>query len=54
MVQKDPIYDTLQLLHKVVQEADGSVKFGQGNGSAYLFDPRYIHGRENFNFVARD
>lgn len=33
-------YDTLRLPHKVVaQEADGSVKFGHGDGSAYLFDP---------------
>jgi uncharacterized surface protein with fasciclin (FAS1) repeats len=40
-------YDTLQLPHKVVaQEADGSVKFGQGDGSAYLFDPDiYTDGR---------
>lgn len=48
-------YDTLQLPHKVgAQESDGSMKFGQGNGFAYLFDPRYIHRWENFNFVARD
>ncbi|MCL7044608.1 hypothetical protein MKW94_011324 [Papaver nudicaule] len=33
-------YDTLRLPHKVVaQEADGSVKFGNGEESAYLFDP---------------
>ncbi|XP_073150155.1 fasciclin-like arabinogalactan protein 17 [Henckelia pumila] len=33
-------YDTLRLPHKVsAEEADGSVKFGQGEGSAYLFDP---------------
>lgn len=40
-------YDTLHLPHKVVaQEADGSVKFGQGDGSAYLFDPDiYTDGR---------
>ncbi|XP_047315419.1 fasciclin-like arabinogalactan protein 16 [Impatiens glandulifera] len=40
-------YDTLRLPHKVVaEEADGSVKFGQGDGSAYLFDPDiYIDGR---------
>ncbi|KAF7804206.1 fasciclin-like arabinogalactan protein 17 [Senna tora] len=40
-------YDTLRLPHKVVaQEADGSVKFGQGEGSAYLFDPDiYTDGR---------
>ncbi|XP_074379012.1 fasciclin-like arabinogalactan protein 17 isoform X2 [Apium graveolens] len=40
-------YDTLRLPHKVVaEEADGSVKFGQGEGSAYLFDPDiYIDGR---------
>lgn len=40
-------YDTLRLPHKVVaQEADGSVKFGQGDGSAYLFDPDiYTDGR---------
>nr|XP_051211346.1 uncharacterized protein LOC127328813 [Lolium perenne] len=33
--------------HKVVaREADGSVKFGQGEGSAYLFDPDiYTDGR---------
>ncbi|KAJ7981260.1 Fasciclin-like arabinogalactan protein [Quillaja saponaria] len=40
-------YDTLRLPHKVdAQEADGSVKFGQGDGSAYLFDPDiYTDGR---------
>ncbi|KAJ7975906.1 Fasciclin-like arabinogalactan protein [Quillaja saponaria] len=40
-------YDTLRLPQKVVaQEADGSVKFGQGDGSAYLFDPDiYTDGR---------
>nr|XP_010908912.1 fasciclin-like arabinogalactan protein 17 [Elaeis guineensis] len=40
-------YDTLRLPHKVVaREADGSVKFGQGQGSAYLFDPDiYTDGR---------
>jgi uncharacterized surface protein with fasciclin (FAS1) repeats len=40
-------YDTLQLPQQVVaQEADGSVKFGQGEGSAYLFDPDiYTDGR---------
>ncbi|OMO69170.1 hypothetical protein CCACVL1_19628 [Corchorus capsularis] len=40
-------YDTLRLPHKVVaQEADGSVKFGHGEGSAYLFDPDiYTDGR---------
>uniref|UniRef100_A0A2N9IEG2 FAS1 domain-containing protein n=1 Tax=Fagus sylvatica TaxID=28930 RepID=A0A2N9IEG2_FAGSY len=40
-------YDTLRLPYKVVaQEADGSVKFGQGEGSAYLFDPDiYTDGR---------
>ncbi|RVW22010.1 Fasciclin-like arabinogalactan protein 16 [Vitis vinifera] len=40
-------YDTLRLPHKVVaQEADGSVKFGEGDGSAYLFDPDiYTDGR---------
>lgn len=40
-------YDTLRLPHKVVaQEADGSVKFGHGDGSAYLFDPDiYTDGR---------
>ena len=40
-------YDTLRLPHKVVaQEADGSVKFGHEDGSAYLFDPDiYTDGR---------
>ncbi|XP_071725193.1 fasciclin-like arabinogalactan protein 17 [Rutidosis leptorrhynchoides] len=40
-------YDTLRVPHKVVaEEADGSVKFGQGDGSAYLFDPDiYTDGR---------
>ncbi|KAJ0087943.1 hypothetical protein Patl1_32774 [Pistacia atlantica] len=40
-------YDTLRLPHKVTaQEADGSVKFGSGDGSAYLFDPDiYTDGR---------
>lgn len=40
-------YDTLRLPHAVVaREADGSVKFGQGEGSAYLFDPDiYTDGR---------
>ncbi|CAL0333939.1 unnamed protein product [Lupinus luteus] len=40
-------YDTLRVPHKVVaQEADGSVKFGDGDGSAYLFDPDiYTDGR---------
>lgn len=40
-------YETLRLPHKVVaQEADGSVKFGSGDGSAYLFDPDiYTDGR---------
>ncbi|XP_071738909.1 fasciclin-like arabinogalactan protein 15 [Rutidosis leptorrhynchoides] len=40
-------YDTLRLPHKVVaEEADGSVKFGSGDGSAYLFDPDiYTDGR---------
>ncbi|CAN4089661.1 unnamed protein product [Withania somnifera] len=40
-------YDTLRLPHKVVaQEADGSVKFGFGEGSAYLIDPDiYTDGR---------
>ncbi|KAL2506365.1 Fasciclin-like arabinogalactan protein 15 [Abeliophyllum distichum] len=36
-------YDTLRLPHKVVaEEVDGLVKFGQGEGSAYLFDPDTI------------
>ncbi|OIV92270.1 hypothetical protein TanjilG_00288 [Lupinus angustifolius] len=40
-------YDSLRLPHKVIaQEADGSVKFGHGDGSAYLFDPDiYTDGR---------
>ncbi|XP_065866321.1 fasciclin-like arabinogalactan protein 17 [Euphorbia lathyris] len=40
-------YDTLRVPHKVVaQEADGSVKFGRGEGAAYLFDPDiYTDGR---------
>ena len=40
-------YDTLQLPHKVVaQEVDGFVKFGQGDRSAYLFNPNiYIDGQ---------
>uniref|UniRef100_A0A7N0UUK8 FAS1 domain-containing protein n=1 Tax=Kalanchoe fedtschenkoi TaxID=63787 RepID=A0A7N0UUK8_KALFE len=40
-------YDTLRLPHRVVaEEADGSVKFGHGDGSAYLFDPDiYTDGR---------
>ncbi|KAJ4907037.1 Fasciclin-like arabinogalactan protein 16 [Raphanus sativus] len=40
-------YDSLRFPHKVVaQEADGSVKFGHGEGSAYLFDPDiYTDGR---------
>ncbi|KAL5568678.1 hypothetical protein UlMin_025253 [Ulmus minor] len=40
-------YDTLRLPHRVeAQEADGSVKFGNGDGSAYLFDPDiYTDGR---------
>ncbi|KAK4763183.1 hypothetical protein SAY86_008951 [Trapa natans] len=40
-------YDTLRLPHKIMaQEADGSVKFGHGGGSAYLFDPDiYTDGR---------
>ncbi|KAE9616792.1 putative FAS1 domain-containing protein [Lupinus albus] len=40
-------YETLRVPHKVVaQEADGSVKFGNGDGSAYLFDPDiYTDGR---------
>ncbi|THU74876.1 hypothetical protein C4D60_Mb04t38020 [Musa balbisiana] len=40
-------YDTLRVPHKVVaREADGSVKFGAGEGSAYLFDPDiYTDGR---------
>ncbi|PWA84424.1 FASCICLIN-like arabinogalactan protein 16 precursor [Artemisia annua] len=40
-------YDSLRLPYKVVaEEADGSVKFGSGDGSAYLFDPDiYTDGR---------
>nr|GEU93593.1 fasciclin-like arabinogalactan protein 17 [Tanacetum cinerariifolium] len=40
-------YDTLRLPHKVMaEEADGSVKLGSGDGSAYLFDPDiYTDGR---------
>ncbi|XP_010557991.1 PREDICTED: fasciclin-like arabinogalactan protein 17 [Tarenaya hassleriana] len=40
-------YDTLRFPHKVVaEEADGSVKFGHGDRSAYLFDPDiYTDGR---------
>ncbi|XP_061372143.1 fasciclin-like arabinogalactan protein 15 [Gastrolobium bilobum] len=40
-------YDTLRLPHKVMaQESDGSVKFGDGDASAYLFDPDiYTDGR---------
>ncbi|CAK7325159.1 unnamed protein product [Dovyalis caffra] len=40
-------YDTLRLPHKVVaEEADGSVKFGHAENSAYLFDPDiYTDGR---------
>lgn len=40
-------YDTLRLPHKVVaEEADGSVKFGFEEGSAYLIDPDiYTDGR---------
>ncbi|KAB5539132.1 hypothetical protein DKX38_016665 [Salix brachista] len=40
-------YDTLSLPHKVLsQEADGSVKFGDAENSAYLFDPDiYTDGR---------
>ncbi|KAJ6717430.1 FASCICLIN-LIKE ARABINOGALACTAN PROTEIN 16 [Salix purpurea] len=40
-------YDTLSLPHKVLsQEADGSVKFGDAEYSAYLFDPDiYTDGR---------
>ncbi|KAJ4770476.1 Fasciclin-like arabinogalactan protein 15 [Rhynchospora pubera] len=40
-------YDTLRLPHKVMaREADGSVKFGTGEKSAYLFDPDiYTDGR---------
>ncbi|XP_021769563.1 fasciclin-like arabinogalactan protein 16 [Chenopodium quinoa] len=40
-------YETLRLPHKVAaEEADGSVRFGSGDGSAYLFDPDiYTDGR---------
>ncbi|KDP42957.1 hypothetical protein JCGZ_23899 [Jatropha curcas] len=40
-------YETLRVPHKVVaQEADGSVRFGSGDGTAYLFDPDiYTDGR---------
>ncbi|CAN6810175.1 unnamed protein product [Brassica oleracea] len=40
-------FDTLRFPHKVVaKEADGSVKFGDGERSAYLFDPDiYTDGR---------
>ncbi|KAM3357462.1 Fasciclin-like arabinogalactan protein 17 [Capsicum chinense] len=40
-------YDTLRLPHKVIaEEADGSVKFGFGETSGYLFDPDiYTDGR---------
>ncbi|CAL9751380.1 unnamed protein product [Musa acuminata subsp. burmannicoides] len=40
-------YDTLRVPHKVMaREADGSVKFGAAEGSAYLFDPDiYTDGR---------
>ncbi|KAL0710757.1 hypothetical protein Bca4012_017735 [Brassica carinata] len=40
-------YDSLRFPHKVLaREADGSVKFGHGEGSAYLFDPDiYTDGR---------
>nr|XP_043631798.1 fasciclin-like arabinogalactan protein 16 [Erigeron canadensis] len=40
-------YDTLHVPHKVMaQEADGSVKFGNGEETAYLFDPDiYTDGR---------
>ncbi|GAB4857183.1 Fasciclin-like arabinogalactan protein 17 [Ancistrocladus abbreviatus] len=40
-------YDTLRLPYMVVaEEADGSVKFGDGDGAAYLFDPDiYTDGR---------
>ncbi|KAI3670936.1 hypothetical protein L1987_87581 [Smallanthus sonchifolius] len=40
-------YDTLRLPHKVVaEEAVGSMKFNQGEESAYLFDPDvYTDGR---------
>ncbi|EEF46531.1 fasciclin-like arabinogalactan protein 17 [Ricinus communis] len=40
-------YETLRVPHKVVaMEADGSVRFGSGDGAAYLFDPDiYTDGR---------
>ncbi|KAI3458751.1 hypothetical protein Pfo_015414 [Paulownia fortunei] len=40
-------YDTLRLPHKIVaREADGSVRFGEGEDSGYLFDPDiYTDGR---------
>ncbi|KAJ0570286.1 putative fasciclin-like arabinogalactan protein/17/18 [Helianthus annuus] len=40
-------YDTLHVPHKMLaQEADGSVKFGDDEETAYLFDPDiYIDGR---------
>ncbi|GLT44354.1 hypothetical protein SLA2020_182590 [Shorea laevis] len=40
-------YETLRVPHKVVaEEADGSVRFGSGDGVAYLFDPDiYTDGR---------
>ncbi|XP_031475815.1 fasciclin-like arabinogalactan protein 17 [Nymphaea colorata] len=40
-------YDTLRLPYKVTaQEADGSVRFGHGDGAAYLIDPDiYVDGR---------
>uniref|UniRef100_A0A1J3HMP5 Fasciclin-like arabinogalactan protein 18 n=1 Tax=Noccaea caerulescens TaxID=107243 RepID=A0A1J3HMP5_NOCCA len=40
-------YETLRFPHKVAaKEADGSVKFGSGDRSAYLFDPDiYTDGR---------
>ncbi|KAL2513515.1 Fasciclin-like arabinogalactan protein 16 [Forsythia ovata] len=48
-------YDTLKLPHKVVaEEANGSVKFGQGEGFAYLFDPDiYINGRISVQGIVR-
>ncbi|GFP90320.1 fasciclin-like arabinogalactan protein 16 [Phtheirospermum japonicum] len=40
-------YDTLRLPHKMVtKEADGSVRFGNGDGSSNLVDPDiYTDGR---------
>ncbi|GKV35054.1 hypothetical protein SLEP1_g43371 [Rubroshorea leprosula] len=40
-------YETLRVPHKLVaEEADGSVRFGSGEGAAYLFDPDiYTDGR---------